>query len=99
MIENVTFENVSVELSKSTKWATGLYDLRPCLDYGVEKYRNSGFFIRNAENVTFLNSSVKWGKICDDYAYAVDGGNCPGIEFVRFNGSAAHSGDDSVVIR
>jgi len=93
MIENVTFENVSVTLSKSSKWETGLYDLRPCLEYGVEKAQNSGFHLKNAKNVTLIKSSVKWGEICSDYAYALYSENCPELELVRFEGEAAHGGD------
>ena len=92
-IENVTFENVSVELTKTSKWETGLYDLRPCLEYGVEKAKNSGFYLRNAKDVKIIKSSVKWGKICDDYAYAIDADNCTGLEPVCFEGEAAHGGE------
>lgn len=99
MIENVTFENVSVELTKISKWETGLYDLRPCLDYGVEKYKNSAFFLRNASGVTLMKTNVNWGNICDDYSHAVDAENCPELELMRFKGEAAHKGDEAVVIR
>ncbi len=44
VIEDVIFENCRVELTKTSKWQCGLYDLRPCLDWGVEKYDNSAFF-------------------------------------------------------
>lgn len=98
-IEDVMFENVSITLTKTSKWETGLYDLRPCLDYGVEKAPNSGFYLRNAKNVTLMNSDIKWGKICDDYAYAIDAENCTGLELVRFTGSAAHNGDNAVLER
>lgn len=99
MIENISFKNVSVELTKSSKWETGLYDLRPCLEYGVEKAKNSGFYLRNAKNVSITDSCVNWGKICDDYAYAVDAEGCPDLFINGFEGKAAHDGDEAVVIR
>ena len=40
-IEDVRFENCRITLTKTSKWPCGLYDLRPCLDYGVEKYQNA----------------------------------------------------------
>lgn len=90
MIENVSFEKVNVTLTKTSKWDCGLYDLRPCLQYGVEKYKNSGFFIRNAKNVLIEKSSVNWGTVCDDYAFAIDAENAPDLELIRFNGTDAH---------
>lgn len=99
MLEDITFENVNVEMGKTSKWETGLYDLRPCIDHGVEKHCNSGFFIRNAKSVTIMKSSVKWGNVCDDYAYAIDAKNCPELELVRFSGKAAHENDKDTVIR
>ena len=89
MIEDVTFENVSVTMTKTSKWDCGLYDLRPCLQYGVEKYKNSGFFIRNAKNVLIEKSSVQWGNVCDDYNKAIDAENAPNLELIRFTGTDA----------
>ncbi len=80
-------------MTRTSKWETGLYDLRPCLEYGVEKAKNSGFYLRNAKNVRIIKSSVKWGEICDDYAYALDAESCPDLELVRFSGEAAHGGE------
>ena len=54
IIEDITFENCSVTLSKSSRWESGVYDLRPCLDWGVEKYNNSAFFIRYAKDVLIM---------------------------------------------
>lgn len=99
MIENVTFENVQVELTKTSKWQTGLYDMRPGLNKEIEESKNSAFYVKNASNVTILKSSVKWGNICDDYAHAFYGENCSDIEFVRFQAKAAHENDEAVVIK
>ncbi len=96
-VENVTFENVRVELTKTSKWETGLYDMRPGLGKEIEKHKNSGFFIRNAKNITIAKSSVNWGNICDDYAHAIDSESCENLIADRFTGSAAHENCESVV--
>ena len=60
-IQDVSFENVSVEVGKTSKWPCGIYDLRPCIDYGIEEEKNSCFFIRSAENVSFRNVKTTIG--------------------------------------
>ena len=96
-VEDVTFENVRVELTKTSKWETGLYDMRPGLGKEIEKHKNSGFFIRNAKNITIAKSSVNWGNICDDYAHAIDSESCENLVTDRFTGSAAHENCESVI--
>ena len=47
--ENILFENVSITLEKTSKWESGLYDLRPSYKYGIIKKKNSPFYIENAD--------------------------------------------------
>lgn len=96
-IENVTFENVQIELTKTSKWETGLYDMRPGLNKEIEHHKNSGIFIRHAKNIKISKSSVSWGKICEDYAHAIDSENCENLEIDRFSGNAAFEEIESVV--
>lgn len=98
-ISDISFENVQVELTKTSKWACGLYDLRPCLEHGVESYKNAGFFLRYADNVTIEKTRVRFGTVCDDYAHALDAENCENIELIRFDGEAAKDGLEAVLIR
>jgi len=56
-IEKLLFENVNTVLRKTSKWQCGLYDLRPCYEFGVEENRNSPVFMRFADDVTFRNCS------------------------------------------
>ncbi len=95
-IEDVTFENVRVTLSKTSKWACGLYDLRPCREYGVEAHKNAGFFLRYANGVTLDKVKVRFENVCDEYAYALDAAHCEHLELHRFDGEAAHPGMDAV---
>lgn len=71
-IENVSFENVSVTLEKSSKWPCGMYDLRPCIDYGIEKDKNACFYLRNADGVSFVNTKAEITTPCEYYSCAVD---------------------------
>lgn len=86
IIEDITFENCRIELTKTSKWQCGLYDLRPCLDWGVEKYDNSAFFIRYAKNITIEKSRNRWGNLCENYKHAIDAQNVDSLELVRFDG-------------
>lgn len=88
IIEDITFENCSVELNKTSKWPCGVYDLRPCLDWGVEEYDNSAFFIRYAKNIRIEKTKTRWGRICDSYKHAIDAENVEGLELERFSGHA-----------
>ena len=88
IIEDVTFENCRIELTKTSKWQCGLYDLRPCLDFGVEKFDNSAFFIRWAKDITIEKTKTGWGNICENYRHAIDGENVEGLRLIRFDGKA-----------
>ena len=93
IIEDITFENCKIELTKTSKWQCGLYDLRPYLDYGVESYDNSAFFIRYAKDVTIRKTKARWGNLCDNYKYAIDAKNVENLLLSDFDG---HSVDESM---
>ncbi|MCD7775081.1 MAG: glycosyl hydrolase family 28 protein, partial [Clostridiales bacterium] len=83
-IEDIVFENVDVCLAKTSKWDCGMYDLRPCIDHGIEKDNNSAFYMRNCKDVRIEKCRVTWGKTpCDTYAHAVDAENVENLELVR----------------
>lgn len=98
IIEDVTFENCRIKLSKTSRWDCGLYDLRPCLDYGVEKYSNSAFFIRYAKNVTIEKTKTAWGKLCPEYKHAIDAENTENLELIRFDGTGVDESTEAVVV-
>lgn len=64
MIEDVSFEKVRVTLEKTSKWDCGKYDLRPCIDYGIEEHKNSCFFLRNVKGIEMKNCKT---EILSDY--------------------------------
>lgn len=83
-VENVVFENCNIHLQKTSKWDCGLYDLRPCIDHGIEENDNSAFFIRNAKNVRIEKTSVSFGQEpYKFYKHAFDGENIDGLELCR----------------
>lgn len=89
-IEDVVFENCNITLEKTSKWECGKYDLRPCIDHGIEETSNSAFYIRNAENIRIEKTSVNWsGEPCESYRYALDGENINGLELCRNDFKAA----------
>ena len=96
IIEDITFENCQITLTKTSKWDCGLYDLRPCLDWGVEKYDNSAFFIRYAKNVLIEKTKTAWGNFCDSYKHAIDAENVENLELVRFSGKAASPVEEDI---
>ena len=98
IIEDVTFENCSIELTKTSKWQCGLYDLRPCLDYGVESYDNSAFFIRYAKDVNIRKTKTRWGNLCDSYSYAIDAANVENLNLYEFDGKSAKENTDDIKI-
>ena len=71
-------------MDKQTKWESGLYDLRPCLQYGVEKIKNAGFYIRYAKDITIEKSKVIWKNKCPAYSTALDAEHVDNIELIRF---------------
>ena len=83
-VENVVFENCNIHLEKTSKWDCGLYDLRPCIDHGIEESDNSAFFIRNAKNVRIEKTATSFGeKPYQAYKYALDCENIDGLELCR----------------
>lgn len=99
IIENVTFENCKIKLSKTSKWSSGLYDMRPGLGREIEEHKNSAFYIRYAKNVTIEKTSTEWGNICDDYASAIDAENTENLELIRFNGKAVSDKYKDIIIK
>lgn len=72
MIENVSFEKVSVELERTSKWPLGMYDLRPCIDYGIEEDKNACFYFRNAKDISMRDCKTSYDKDCEFYSGELD---------------------------
>ena len=93
-IENISFDRVSIHVSRPSAFAGGLQDLRPNGDKeSLRALPTSGFLMNNASGVTFRDCSVTWGPNPPDYfRYALDAAACPGLADAGLAGEAAHSG-------
>jgi hypothetical protein len=90
-IQDVLFDNVRVELDKSSKWEGGMLDLRPCSGDSLPKHSNSGFLLKNAQGVTIRNCEVTWGETRPDYFHhAIEAINVARLKIENFQGEAAH---------
>jgi polygalacturonase len=99
-IHDVRFENVTVTFDRWTKYQGGLFDNRPTRVYEpIETHGNPGFSLRNADNVTLKDCSVRWGGNRPDYfTYALEAENVTNLSLTGFKGNAAHPDRDAAVI-
>lgn len=72
-VSNVYFDQVDVQVDKTTDRPGGLFDRRPTELDGFVKGRTSAFYLNNATDVTLRNCSVRWGAHRPDYfAHALE---------------------------
>jgi polygalacturonase len=92
-IENVSFDRVSIQVDRPSKFSGGQQDLRPNGNEGLPDMPTCGFLLRHAAGVTFRDCSVSWGPNPPDYfRYALDAVACPGLDSSGLAGPAAHEG-------
>lgn len=89
-IEDITFENVRITLTKTSKWPCGFYDMRPGVGTVVEQRKNAAFYLRHCETVTLNNVKTGWGTLCPEYAAAITAEDVKGLELIRFQGAGAN---------
>lgn len=112
LIQDITLDNVRLEIDKWTKWPGGKHDRRPCdkigadfrdptQDPGLAEHATSGIFIQHARDITVRNSKIVWGKTRPDYfQHALEAENASGLKLENFTGEAAHpSRDEAISIR
>lgn len=99
-VQDVRFENVTVTFDRWTKYRGGLFDNRPTRAYEpIETHGNPGFSLRNADNVTLKDCSVRWGGNRPDYfTYALEAESVTNLSLTGFRGNAAHPDRDAAVI-
>jgi polygalacturonase len=92
-ITNIYFDQVDVNINKTTEHAGGVYDRRPANVGGMVRGRTSGYYLDNARNITVRNSSVQWGANKPSYfAHAIETHAITGLKVVNFEGPAAFPG-------
>jgi polygalacturonase len=57
-IEDVNFENIRLNLQKSSKWSVDSYDIRPCEGEGIIKGKVQGVYVDYAKALSFKNIKV-----------------------------------------
>jgi polygalacturonase len=99
-IENISFDRVSVHVTRPAAFAGGQQDLRPNDRGGLRDMPTSGFILSNASGVTFRDCGVTWGPNPPDYFKGtLDAVSCPGLDAGGLSGDAAHPGTPAKVVR
>lgn len=97
-IEDLLFENVRVEINKTTTYRGGLYDRRPCDVPGIIERRSAGFYLNQADEVTLRNCKVVWGPNRPDYfGHAAEAHDVNGLKIDYLKGTAAHPERDEPI--
>jgi hypothetical protein len=93
-IRDVVLEDVSIALDRWTSYPGGMFDNRPTSSQRDIEFRGTpGFYVSYADNVTFRNCSVAWGKNVPDYfSYAVEAREVTHLNIETLKGHAAHPG-------
>ena len=89
-IANISFDNVDVQLNKTTDIPGGVYDRRPANVEGFVKGRTSAFYFDQAQNIQLRNCSVQWGSNKPDYfAHAAEATGVDSFTVFNLQGKAA----------
>ena len=90
VIDGVTFDHVSVHIDKTTTYAGGQQDFRPCPGDAMPALPTSGFLLRNAAGVVIRNCQVTWGEHRPDYyRHVLDAEACPDLAITNLTGESA----------
>lgn len=95
-IDEVTFNNVSLTLQKTSKTAGGFYDLRPGdVAGGLYRHAIAGVYCEQAQNLTFTDVSVDWKRpLPAYYGAALEAHHIQNLSLSNFRGHGAHPGHD-----
>jgi hypothetical protein len=100
-IQNITLENVALNLDRWTDYPGAVYDNRPTSAIpDIEKHDTPAICIRNADHIELKNCSVEWGKKCPaSFTYAVETQSVTDLKMTNFSGKAAHPDRDPAVMK
>ena len=89
-ISGIRFNDVDLEIDKSTAYQGGMYDCRPREGEGMLRDKTCGFYFSNASKISISNCSVKWGQNKPEYyGNALQATNVNGLTIENFEGEAA----------
>jgi hypothetical protein len=91
-IENIQFKNVSVTLSRWTKYPGGVYDNRPTRVLpSIVAHKTDGFNISRADHIMLDHCRVRWaGKCPDNFGSALSTEDVRDLRLRGTLGDAAH---------
>ena len=91
-IEDVVFDNVRIEITKTGNEKGGFYDLRPQngVTNTVYNAKLTGIYARNLHGFSLINSGVSWNKPPENnYGVALDYGHVEQVMIDHFTGPPA----------
>jgi polygalacturonase len=89
-ISNIRFNNIDLEIEKTTQFEGGQYDLRPSDTVGILNTGTSGFYLNEASKISLQNCTVRWGKNTPSYfEHAVKAFNIKELAIAGLLGEAA----------
>jgi len=100
LIEGVVLEGVRIEIDRWTRWPGAEYDRRPTeTGPAIYAHPTAGIFVATATDVTIRNCEVVWASRHDSFAHAVEAVDVTGLVIEGLRGTAAHPGQQAVLIR
>jgi hypothetical protein len=89
-IANIYFDEVDVQINKSTNIPGGVYDRRPANVEGFVKGRTSAFYFDQGQHIRLRNCSVQWGNNRPEYfAHAAEAHGVDSFSVFNLQGGAA----------
>lgn len=97
-VYNIRFNDVDLEINKTTQYEGGLYDCRPCKGEGMISGNTYGFFFQKARNVFVSNCFVNWGDSKPEYfGNALRSLGVERLTIENFEGNAAFPERDNAI--
>lgn len=98
-IENITLDNVRLEIARWTDWQGDYIDRRPCAGEGVTHRPIPAVLCQHARRVTLRHCEVAWADNLPNYlSHALEAQNCPNLKLDDFTGAAARENVDAISI-
>ncbi|MDJ0364086.1 glycoside hydrolase family 28 protein [Hymenobacter sp. H14-R3] len=90
LVSNIFFDQVDVQLTKTTALPGGVYDQRPAPGPGLVPGSTSAFYLDRASAITLRNCSVRWGANPPAYfAHALESHGVTGLRLGGLTGESA----------
>jgi hypothetical protein len=92
LIDDILLEDVRIELDKWSRWEGGQQDIRPSPGEGILVHPTTGFYFKNASNITVRNCQVAWARegLPAYYSHALESHQVENLVLENFKGTAAH---------